>query len=87
MALDTARMDTTTKLAVSLREGAAMLGISARTLQNYVWARRFPSRKIGRRTVVLVRDLEVFLRKDQPSPARRHRTPSPQRTEIAEAHT
>jgi hypothetical protein len=69
--LDTARMDdTNTKLAVSLREGAAMLGISSRTLQNYVWAGRFPSRKIGRRTVVLVRDLKLFLRKDQPSPVR-----------------
>jgi hypothetical protein len=63
-------MDTNTKLAVGLREGAAMLGISPRTLQNYVWAKRFPSTKIGRRTVVLVRDLELFLREDQPSPAR-----------------
>jgi hypothetical protein len=45
-----------------------MLGISLRTLQNYVWAKRFPSRKIGRRTLVLVRDLELFLCKDQPSP-------------------
>jgi len=65
-----ARMITNNKLAVNLREGAAMLGISARTLQNFIWARRFPSRKIGRRTVILVRDLELFLRKDQPSPAR-----------------
>jgi hypothetical protein len=52
-----------------------MLGISPRTLQNYVWAKRFPSRKIGRRTVVLVRDLELFLREDQPSPTRVRREP------------
>jgi hypothetical protein len=63
-------MSVNTKLAVGLREGATMLGISLRTLQSYVWAGRFPSRKIGRRTVVLVRDLELFLREDQPSPPR-----------------
>ena len=65
--MDTDRQE---KLAVSVREAAAMLGISPRTLQNYVWARRIPSRKIGRRTVVLLRDLETFLRNDQPSPVR-----------------
>lgn len=78
-------MDISTRLAVSLREGAAMLGISARTLQNYVWAGRFPSRKIGRRTVVLVRDLELFLRKDQPSPARVRRSPKSEKgSDLAE---
>jgi len=45
-----------------------MLGISPRTLQNHVRAKQLPSRKIGRRTVVLVRDLELFLCKDHPSP-------------------
>lgn len=65
---DSAGMDKPDKLAVSVREGAAMLGISTRTLQNYVWAKRLPSRKIGRRTVVLVQDLETFLHKDQPAP-------------------
>jgi excisionase family DNA binding protein len=69
-------MDKQEKLAVSVGEAAAMLGISPRTLQNYVWARRIPSRKIGRRTVLLLRDLETFLRSDQPPPLRVRKVPS-----------
>jgi excisionase family DNA binding protein len=70
-------MNTQDKLAVGVRQAAAMLGISARTLQNYVWAKRIPSRKIGRRTLVLVSDLERFIRTDQPSASRQRglRTP------------
>lgn len=56
------------KLAVDLRTASAMLSVSRRTLENYIKAKRLPARKIGRRTVVLVRALENFLRSDQPSP-------------------
>lgn len=57
------------KLAVSVREAAGMLGVSPRTIQNYISAKLlFPIRKIGRRTVVPVRTLEVFLRADRALP-------------------
>ena len=61
-------MENTEKLAVSVREAAAMLSVSPRSIQNYVTAKLLPARKIGRRTVISVRALENFLRKDQPSP-------------------
>ena len=64
------RMDTNEKLAVSLREAAAMLSISSRSIQNFIAAKRIPARKVGKRTLLLVDDLKVFLGKDQPSPAR-----------------
>ena len=63
-------MDTTTKLAVSVREAAAMLSVSTRTIQNYIAVKLLPARKIGRRTVIPVRALENFLRNDHASPAR-----------------
>jgi excisionase family DNA binding protein len=56
------------KLAVSIREAAAMLSISPRSIQNFLRERRLPARKIGRRTVIPLRALEAFLRTDQPSP-------------------
>ena len=56
------------KLAVGIREAASMLGVSHRTVERFIAARLLPSRKIGRRTVVLVAEVELFLRKDQPSP-------------------
>lgn len=56
------------RLAVSIREAAAMLGISPRSVQNYIAAKKLPARKLGKRTVILVRALENFLRFDQPSP-------------------
>jgi len=56
------------KLAVDTREAARLLGVSSRTIQNYIAAKLLPSRKIGRRTVIRLRDLEAFLRSDQPSP-------------------
>lgn len=63
-------MDTNKKFAVSAGEAAAMLSLSLRSIQNYIAAQKIPARKVGRRTLILVRDLEEFLRKDQPSPAR-----------------
>jgi len=56
------------RLAVSIREAAEMLGVSPRTIQNYISAKRILVRKIGRRSVIPVRALESFLRVDQPSP-------------------
>jgi len=61
-------MEEPNKLAVSVREAAAMLSVSPRSVQNYIRAKTLPARKIGRRTVIPVRALEVFLRSDQPSP-------------------
>ena len=56
------------KLAVGIREAAQMIGVSPRSVQNYVAAKLLPARKLGRRTVIPVRALENFLRTDQPSP-------------------
>lgn len=55
-------------LAVGKKQAAAMLGISQRGVENYIYSKRLQARKIGRRTVILVRSLEQFLRSDQPSP-------------------
>ena len=54
------------KLAVDIRTAAEMLGVSTRTLQNYIAAKILPARKIGRRTVILVSALKAFVRADQP---------------------
>lgn len=56
------------KLAVGIREAAAMLSISPRTIQNYIAVKLLPIRKIGRRSVIPVRALEAFLRSDHGSP-------------------
>jgi len=61
-------MEHTQKIAVSVRDAAAMLSVSPRTIQNYIAAKLLPARKIGRRTVIPIRALENFLRTDQPSP-------------------
>jgi excisionase family DNA binding protein len=61
-------MENKDRLAVSVREAAAMLSLSPRTIQNYIRAKVLPGRKIGRRTVIPVRALELFLRHDHASP-------------------
>lgn len=58
--------ETPSKLAVSTRKAADLLDISERTIQQYIAAKLLPARKIGGRRLILVRDLEKFLRKDQP---------------------
>src|SRR5690348_12300683 len=48
------RMNTpilTEKLAVSRQEAAALIGVSLRTLEKFIRARKIPARKIGSRTV------------------------------------
>ena len=44
-----------------------MLGLSLRTLQNYIRSQQIPVRKIGRRTLVEVSALEVFVSRDHTS--------------------
>ena len=67
------RMNEHAKLAVGVRDAAAMLSLSPRSIQNYIATNRIPARKVGKRTLILVRDLEAFLRKDQPSAVRERR--------------
>jgi excisionase family DNA binding protein len=66
-------MNVNEKLAVSVRDAAAMLSLSSRSIQNYITAKKIPVRKVGKRTLILVRDLEAFLHKDQSSPSRERR--------------
>ena len=56
------------RIAVDLKSASEMLSVSRRTLESYIRTKRLPSRKLGRRTLILVRDLDEFLRRDQPSP-------------------
>jgi len=63
----------THSLAVGIQRAAEMLDVSRRTIENFIAAQRIPARKVGKRTLVLVCDLEEFLRKDQPAPARDRR--------------
>jgi excisionase family DNA binding protein len=56
------------RLAVSIREAAALLSISPRSVQNYIRLKTLPARKIGRRTVIPMSALETFLRTDHDSP-------------------
>ena len=55
-------------LAVDLAAASRISTLSRRTLENYIRAKRLRARKVGRRTLILMRDLEAFLRSDQPSP-------------------
>lgn len=56
-------------IAVDLKTACLICTLSRRTLENYIAAKLLPARKIGRRRLILVRDLETFLRRDQPSRA------------------
>jgi len=63
-----ARMRTTpVRIAVSQSEAAEMVGLSLRTLQNFIRSKQIPVRKIGRRTLVEVSALEVFVSTDRSS--------------------
>jgi hypothetical protein len=50
-----------------------MIGISTRSIENYIALKKLEARKIGRRTVILVASLEKFLRSDQASISRPRR--------------
>jgi excisionase family DNA binding protein len=45
-----------------------MLSVPRRTLSNHIRAGILPARKIGKRTLLPVKDLKKFLKRDQPCP-------------------
>lgn len=49
-------------LAVGMAEAGRRLGLSARTVANLIARNELPSRKVGRRRLIAVRDLEEFVR-------------------------
>lgn len=49
-------------IAVGLDEAARMSGLSRRSIEHLTINARIPSRKVGRRRLILVVDLEWFLR-------------------------
>lgn len=51
-------------LAVSIEQAAEMIGVCGKTVRNLIAAKELPSRKIGRRRVIRVSDLQAFLRGD-----------------------
>lgn len=55
------------RLAVGIAEAARLADLSRRGLENYIKLKILPSRKIGRRRLVLLKDLEKFLALDRPS--------------------
>jgi excisionase family DNA binding protein len=52
------------KLLFSQKEAALILGVSLRTIQNLIFAKQLPIRRIGRRVLVHRKDLEAFARRD-----------------------
>jgi excisionase family DNA binding protein len=55
---------TSNKLLFSQKEAASILSVSLRTIQNLIFAKQLPIRRIGRRTLVHRKDLEAFARRD-----------------------
>ena len=53
-----------TVLAVGVAEAARRLGLSARTVATLILRHELPSRKVGRRRIIPVAALEVFVRQD-----------------------
>ena len=45
-----------------------MLAVSPRTIQSYIATKVLRARKIGRRTLILIHDLEAFLKTDHAPP-------------------
>jgi excisionase family DNA binding protein len=52
------------KLAVGMGEAASMLGVSPRTIQNYISRNHLTVRKLGRRTLIPVQVLRAFVAND-----------------------
>ncbi len=57
-------MEQSNVLAVSVQEAARRLGVSERTVATLLARKELPSRRIGRRRVIPVAELERFLRRD-----------------------
>jgi excisionase family DNA binding protein len=53
-----------TVLAVGMVEAGRRLGLSLRTIANLIARKELPSRKVGRRRLITVRDLEAFVSRD-----------------------
>lgn len=67
----------TDKLAVNRAEACRLLSISLRTLDALIARKEIPCRRVGRRVIFAVSQLEKFLQKDHPSgrktgPSTRH---------------
>lgn len=58
----------TRKLLVTKREAAFALSVSVRTVENFIRRKALVARKIGRRTLIPLRSLEAFARRDHDSP-------------------
>ena len=54
-------------LAVNIQEAARRLGLSARTVATLVSRRELPSKKVGRRRIIPVVELEAFVGIDRKS--------------------
>lgn len=48
-------------IAVSTSEAARLAGVSQRTIRSHIVAKRLPAKKIGRRRLVMLSDLESWL--------------------------
>lgn len=57
-------MEQSTILAVNVQEAARRLGVSERTVATLLARKELSSRRIGRRRVIPVTELERFLRRD-----------------------
>ena len=51
-------------LAVSIPQAAKMMSVCSRTVNNLIAAKELPSKKIGKRRVIGVADIQNFLRSD-----------------------
>jgi hypothetical protein len=58
------------QLAVSVREAVRLLSICPRTLRYHIRRKNLVARKIGRRIVIPMQSLELFLGSDHESPNR-----------------
>jgi hypothetical protein len=65
------RVPSLAPLAVGIADGARMIGLSKRQTENYIALKLPPSKKIGRRRILLVKDLAKFLASDKPSASTR----------------
>lgn len=58
------------RILLSKKEAASMLSISVRALDYLIQRREIKIRRIGRRVLVPLREMEQFSRRDHPSPVR-----------------
>ena len=58
------------KLLCSKKEAASALGVSIRTVENFIARRELVARKLGRRTLIAITSIQAFARHDHKSPTR-----------------